>query len=70
MESNKLYILSTLQATDLSKKIVLNDNDITDPSIIANAFNKYFANVGKNLANAITEVHKSPFDFLTDPCIK
>ena len=68
MEWNQTnYTFQALCRPQIYQKIVLNDNDITDSSIIANAFNNYFANVGKNLANAIPKVHKSPFDFLTDP---
>jgi hypothetical protein len=33
-------------------KLNVQDNvEITDPKIIANAFNNYFTNVGNNLAN-------------------
>ena len=31
-------------------KIIKNDNAITDSHMIANAFNDYFANIGKDLA--------------------
>ena len=37
-------------------KIVKNDNAITDSHMIANAFNDYFANIRKDLANSIPTV--------------
>lgn len=40
---------------------------MTDPMIIANAFNKYFANVGTNLAKEIPNVQCSPMDYLKTP---
>ena len=49
------------------KKITLNGNDITDTKVIANCFNDYFANIGKNLSNKIPDVQKSPLDYLNNP---
>lgn len=40
--------------------------DITDPKLVANAFNNYFTNVGNNLANQI-RVQNSPLDYLKSP---
>ena len=37
---------------------------MTDPYMIANAFNNYFASVGKNLASEIPNLGKSPLDYL------
>ena len=37
---------------------------MTDPYMIANAFNNYFASVGNNLANEIPNLGKSPLDYL------
>ena len=48
-------------------KIIKKDNAITDSHMIANAFNDYFANIGKDLANSIPTVQKSPFEYLKDP---
>jgi hypothetical protein len=48
-------------------KIVLNNMDITDPLSIANEFNNYFSNVGKNLANIVPHTDKSFTDYLTSP---
>jgi hypothetical protein len=41
--------------------------DITDPLSIANEFNNYFSNVGKNLANIVPHTDKSFTDYLTSP---
>ena len=41
-------------------KLVENNVEITDPVTVANAFNKYFANVGHNLAATIPDLQKSP----------
>ena len=39
---------------------------MTDPLMIANAFNNYFASVGKELASSIPLVYKSPIEYLKD----
>ena len=41
------------------------DIEITDPDLIANDFNVYFANIGTGLADEIPKLDKSPFDYLT-----
>ena len=38
---------------------------LTDTKSIANAFNKYFANIGNHLASTIPNVDKSPQGYLT-----
>ena len=44
---------------------IINENiEMTDPYMIANAFNNYFASVGNNLANEIPNLGKSPLDYL------
>lgn len=48
-------------------KLVENNVEITDPVTVANAFNKYFANVGHNLAATIPDLQKSPLDYLKNP---
>ena len=37
-------------------KVIANDNAITDSHVIVNAFNDYFSNIGKDLANLIPTV--------------
>ncbi len=51
-------------------KIVKNSTEITDPMVIADSFNNYFANVGTNLANSISDSWKSPSDYLKTPLSK
>ena len=48
-------------------KVIENGIDITDPKLVANAFNDYFANVGNNLAQQIPSIEGTPFDFLNSP---
>jgi len=50
-----------------STKIVQDNTDFTDPKLVANAFNNYFANVGANLASLIPDVNKSPLEYLKNP---
>ena len=45
-------------------KIVQDNVELTDPKLVANAFNNYFANVGVNLARLIPDVNKSPLEYL------
>ena len=47
------------QASQKFIRIVDNNNEISDPKLIANAFNKYFSNIGNNLASSIPDVHKT-----------
>ena len=46
---------------ELSNDFTINDEQISDPSVIANGFNNHFSNVAKNLIGNIT----SPGNFLT-----
>ena len=46
-----------------------NDSEISDPNKIADAFNRYFLNVGETLDNEIPKVIKSPHEYMTSsPC--
>ena len=43
----------------------MTDNqEITDPKLIAHTFNQYFASISKNLTETIPNVPNSPFDYL------
>ena len=45
--------------------ILLTDNqEITDPKLIADTFYQYFANFGNNLADTVPNVSNSPLDYL------
>ena len=48
-------------------KIVDNNFEITEPKLVADAFNNYFANIGKKLENEIPSAPKSPMVFLNNP---
>ena len=48
-------------------KIVDNNLEITEPKIVANAFNNYFANICKNLESEIPSVSNSPMEYLNKP---
>ena len=51
-------------------KLVDNNKEITDPKQIADTFNTFFANVGKELEKGIPTVNKNPADYLPDPASK
>ena len=44
-----------------------NNKEVTDPKQIVNAFNKYFANIGNELAKSILTVPQTPFEYLKTP---
>ena len=48
-------------------KIVDNNLEITEPKLVANAFNNYFANIGRNLESEILSVSNSPMEYLNNP---
>ena len=48
-------------------KIVDNNLEITEPKLVANAFNNYLANIGKNLESEIPSVSNSPMEYLNNP---
>ena len=46
---------------NINDKLNVQDNvEITDPKMIANAFNNYFTNIGNNLANLDNRKSKIP----------
>lgn len=44
--------------------IMNNNEEISDSKSIANAFNNYFSNIGKELGNQIPRAHSNPMDYL------
>ena len=48
-------------------KIVENNLEITEPKLVADAFNDYFTNIGKNLKIQIPNVSNSPVVYLNNP---
>ena len=54
------------QVSHTRTKILDNNNcELTDIKSIANAFNRYFANIGNHLASTIPNVDKSLQEYLT-----
>ena len=50
-------------------KLITNSNVITDRCMIANMFNNFFANGGKDLACSVSNAEMSPLEYLkTPPC--
>jgi len=47
--------------------IMDNNEEISDSISIANAFNHYFSNIGKELGNQIPRAHSNPMDYLHSP---
>ena len=48
-------------------KIVDNNFEITEPKLVADAFNNYFANIVKKLQNEIPSAPNSPMVYLNNP---
>ena len=53
--------------SDRTIKIITNSNVITDRHTIADMFNNFFANIGKDLACSIPNVEMSPLEYLKTP---
>ena len=56
---------SKLQSKNLPRRVIINGNDIYDECAIANGFNKYFVDVGPNLAKNIPLGTNSFVSYLT-----
>ena len=63
----KQMVKFKLQTSQRLIKIVENNLEITEPKLVANAFNDYFANIGKNLESQIPSVSNSPMVYLNNP---
>ena len=50
--------------TKLHDKFIINDTPTTDETVITDAFNNYFTDLGSNLASKITDLGESYKDFL------
>ena len=59
----KLFILSLQQVIEPAIKIITNSNVITDRCMIANMFNNFLINGGKDLACSIPNVEMSPLEY-------
>ena len=67
-----LTIKEILQKSNKTKSFpnsfMINNTNIRDPHVIANEFNKYFVNIGPNLAeNILPPINKSFTDYLQSP---
>ena len=67
---NNILNRQTKGSTNINAKFYKNGNQIVDESDIANEFNKYFVNVGNNLASKITNTTQSPFMYMNNPVDK
>jgi len=65
----KSILNKSKQVQEISKCFLVNNNLISDPQTISNEFNKFFTNIGPELANKITPPPNCSFkDFLDSPC--
>ena len=60
----KQIIILNSNCNQSPTKIIDNHSEITDTKSIANAFCKYFADIGDRLASSIPNVIKSPLEYL------
>ena len=60
----QIIILNSNYCNQSPTKIIDNHSEITDTKSIANAFCKYFADIGDRLASSIPNVIKSPLQYL------
>ena len=60
----KQIIILNSKCNQSPTKIIDNNSEVTDTKSIANAFCKYFADIGDQLASSILNVNKSPLEYL------
>jgi len=64
----KDVINKTGKSSDFPMYFTLNNVNLSNPMTIANAFNKYFVNIGPKLASNLTPIENRSFqDYLTNP---
>lgn len=66
MPSTWKLINSVISKGDINvspKSFLINNNQCTDPIIIASELNKFFTNIGPNLAKKIPSVNKNLKDY-------
>ena len=59
-------IINKRASHSTNAKFVIENEIVTDKNIIATSFNKYFVNVGKNLAKCIPDNGIDPMSYMTD----
>ena len=50
-------VLNRKKKSKISNKFIVNDEETTDPEVIASKFNYYFVNIGKQLSEAARNEH-------------
>ena len=53
------------KGSTLPSKLIINEHEITNHKVIADQFNKFFSNIGKNLASAVPKTNLA-FDYYLD----
>ena len=48
----------------MATKLVIDGTEVTEPNKLASTFNDYLANIGSSLASKISQVNRSPSDYL------
>jgi hypothetical protein len=56
--------LNRSSSNEKIEKVKVNDDTLTEPADISNAFNSFFINAGKNISNSVPPTNKRPEDFL------
>ena len=64
---NKQIVKFKAQTSQRFIKIVDKNAEITEPKLVADAFNNYFANIGKKLENEISSAPHNPMVYLNNP---
>ena len=64
MERNQTMYMKTSTSSSIPTKIIYNRQEITDTKKIAEAFSKYFAEIGEKLASDIRNVSKTPLEYI------
>ena len=60
----KQVINKSNKSNSLSSKFVINNKSVSDPNIIANAFNKFYVNIGQTLSRNIPCVNRDVCSFI------
>jgi hypothetical protein len=63
-------IINKNSSRTVSESFTINSKNITNKSIIASSFNKYFANVGQNVYKSIPTSSISPLQYLSNPIVE
>ena len=69
---NQIFAMLTIMnkrapSHNIPEEMKINGTDINDPNIIADAFNDYFIQIGRTLANSIPPNNIDPLSYLDPP---